>query len=242
MTTCDGGVMVSIVAFQAVDPSSILGHRIFTFYSLLIFPGYYADPENCRWFFACLDHGKSPLSAYEFRCPFGLVYDESRLLCEWPWLVPKCASGYAVASHTVYGGAGSIALDQYDGLGVLGVTSLGGLHGPLQQPEAKIYSNVGLVSQGQNYLAGKLLFSNRSHCKPSYLVTLQVLVSYLLKPHNLYKMPVYSELVLFLDLVTPLQMTVMSALQTNKFTGQDISIVKDKKLYSMQHITVVVLV
>jgi hypothetical protein len=25
---CDGGVMVSIVAFQAVDPSSILGHRI----------------------------------------------------------------------------------------------------------------------------------------------------------------------------------------------------------------------
>ncbi|XP_044253485.1 uncharacterized protein LOC123004333 isoform X2 [Tribolium madens] len=105
-------------------------------------PGYYADPENCRWFFACLDHGKSPLSAYEFRCPFGLVYDESRLLCEWPWLVPKCGSGYAIGSEVVYGGAGSVTLDQYDGLGVLGVTALGGLHGPLQQPV--VYSNVGV--------------------------------------------------------------------------------------------------
>ena len=26
---CDGGVMVSIVAFQAVDPGSIPGHRTF---------------------------------------------------------------------------------------------------------------------------------------------------------------------------------------------------------------------
>ena len=28
---CDGGVMVSIVAFQAVDPGSIPGHRTFFF-------------------------------------------------------------------------------------------------------------------------------------------------------------------------------------------------------------------
>jgi hypothetical protein len=33
---CDGGVMVSIVAFQAVDPSSILGHRI-NHFLLLVF-------------------------------------------------------------------------------------------------------------------------------------------------------------------------------------------------------------
>nr|XP_015838222.1 PREDICTED: uncharacterized protein LOC103314049 isoform X2 [Tribolium castaneum] len=135
-------------------------------------PGYYADPENCRWFFACLDHGKSPLSAYEFRCPFGLVYDESRLLCEWPWLVPKCGSGYAVGSEVVYGGAGSVTLDQYDGLGVLGVTALGGLHGPLQQPV--VYSNVGVgglsVKSAQSlqsagllkagYADGNLAYSN----------------------------------------------------------------------------------
>nr|AJO25038.1 chitinase [Nilaparvata lugens] len=55
--------------------------------------GYYADPENCRWFFACMDHtrdGVSPLTAYEFRCPFGLVFNEQLLLCDWPWNVPSC--------------------------------------------------------------------------------------------------------------------------------------------------------
>lgn len=59
---------------------------------IIIFPGYYADPENCRWFFACLDHGKSPLTAYEFRCPFGLGFDAERLKCDWPWLVPACGN------------------------------------------------------------------------------------------------------------------------------------------------------
>ncbi|XP_021929217.1 uncharacterized protein LOC110834409 [Zootermopsis nevadensis] len=57
--------------------------------------GYYADPENCRWFFACLDHtrdGVTPLTAYEFRCPFGLVFDEQNLLCQWPWLVDGCGN------------------------------------------------------------------------------------------------------------------------------------------------------
>ncbi|XP_045497665.1 uncharacterized protein LOC123695784 [Colias croceus] len=52
--------------------------------------GFYADPENCRWFFACLDHGTSPLVAYEFRCPFGLGFDAQRRKCDWPWLVPAC--------------------------------------------------------------------------------------------------------------------------------------------------------
>ncbi|CAK1552731.1 unnamed protein product [Leptosia nina] len=54
--------------------------------------GFYVDPENCRWFFACLDHGKSPLTAYEFRCPFGLGFDAARLRCDWPWLVPACGN------------------------------------------------------------------------------------------------------------------------------------------------------
>ncbi|XP_053607589.1 mucin-3B-like [Plodia interpunctella] len=54
--------------------------------------GYYADPENCRWFFACLDHGKAPLTAYEFRCPFGLGFDAEKLKCDWPWLVPACGN------------------------------------------------------------------------------------------------------------------------------------------------------
>ncbi|XP_047506922.1 uncharacterized protein LOC125050897 isoform X2 [Pieris napi] len=54
--------------------------------------GFYVDPENCRWFFACLDHGKSPLTAYEFRCPFGLGFDPARMRCDWPWLVPACGN------------------------------------------------------------------------------------------------------------------------------------------------------
>ncbi|XP_038211690.1 uncharacterized protein LOC119832152 [Zerene cesonia] len=54
--------------------------------------GFYADPENCRWFFACLDHGTGAgaLTAYEFRCPFGLGFDAARRRCDWPWLVPAC--------------------------------------------------------------------------------------------------------------------------------------------------------
>ncbi|KYN44389.1 putative chitinase 3, partial [Trachymyrmex septentrionalis] len=60
-------------------------------------PGYYADPQNCRWFFACMDLGGEELTAFEFRCPYGLVFDEKKLMCEWPWLVPACSesrSGY----------------------------------------------------------------------------------------------------------------------------------------------------
>ena len=31
-------------------------------------PGFFVDPENCRWFFACLDHlGDGTFTHYEFR-------------------------------------------------------------------------------------------------------------------------------------------------------------------------------
>ncbi|XP_059088414.1 mucin-2-like [Tigriopus californicus] len=53
--------------------------------------GYFVDPENCRWFFACLDHkGDGTFTHYEFRCPFSLAFDEELLICNWPWLVPAC--------------------------------------------------------------------------------------------------------------------------------------------------------
>lgn len=57
--------------------------------------GYFADPENCRWFFACRDYTRdgTTFTQYEFRCPFGLVFDAQNLLCNWPWLVPNCSSG-----------------------------------------------------------------------------------------------------------------------------------------------------
>ncbi|CAG2053515.1 unnamed protein product [Timema podura] len=72
--------------------------------------GYYADPENCRWFFACLDHardGATALTAYEFRCPFGLVFDERKLVCDWPWLVGGCGSGYGGGAYF-----GAVQLDR----------------------------------------------------------------------------------------------------------------------------------
>ncbi|XP_043281935.1 filaggrin-2-like [Venturia canescens] len=56
-------------------------------------PGYYADPENCRFFYACYDLGEGGLTSYEFRCPYGLVFDEEKLICEWPYLVPSCGGG-----------------------------------------------------------------------------------------------------------------------------------------------------
>lgn len=44
--------------------------------------------------------------AFEFRCPYGLVFDEKKLVCEWPWLVPACSesgSGYTRTEYN-YGG------------------------------------------------------------------------------------------------------------------------------------------
>ncbi|XP_050489465.1 mucin-19-like isoform X2 [Bombus huntii] len=58
--------------------------------------GYYADPQNPRWFFACIDLGGPEIMAYEFRCPFGLIFDEQKLICEWPWLV----AGYSGTGYT----------------------------------------------------------------------------------------------------------------------------------------------
>ncbi|XP_076172462.1 uncharacterized protein LOC143149186 [Ptiloglossa arizonensis] len=59
-------------------------------------PGYYADPQNPRWFFACIDLGGPETMAYEFRCPFGLIFDEQKFVCEWPWLV----AGYSGNDYT----------------------------------------------------------------------------------------------------------------------------------------------
>ncbi|XP_034934501.1 uncharacterized protein [Chelonus insularis] len=81
--------------------------------------GYYADPQNCRWFFACMDLGAEKMMAYEFQCPYGLVFDEHKLACEWPWLVPKCAgTGYERKDYGNEGGqSGHKGQGGYDGHG-----------------------------------------------------------------------------------------------------------------------------
>ncbi|XP_015184660.1 PREDICTED: cell wall protein AWA1-like isoform X4 [Polistes dominula] len=73
-------------------------------------PGYYADPRNCRWFFACMDLGGPEMVAFEFRCPYELVFDQEKLVCEWPWLVPSCSStgsGYTRSEYDIHASSGS---------------------------------------------------------------------------------------------------------------------------------------
>ncbi|XP_029168892.1 uncharacterized protein LOC114938915 isoform X2 [Nylanderia fulva] len=90
-------------------------------------PGYYADPQNCRWFFACMDLGESELMAFEFRCPYGLVFDERRLICEWPWLVPACSESGSAYTRTEYNYGGYTVAGSSSGSAVGGGYITGGL-------------------------------------------------------------------------------------------------------------------
>lgn len=40
--------------------------------------------------------------AFEFRCPYGLVFDEIKLVCEWPWLVPACSESGSAYTRAEY--------------------------------------------------------------------------------------------------------------------------------------------
>ncbi|KAG7175704.1 Chitotriosidase-1-like 6, partial [Homarus americanus] len=81
--------------------------------------GYFTDPENCRWFFACRDYyGNGTYMQYEFRCPFGLAYDEANGICNWPWLVSSCGlSGQAPGRYNVDTGAAPVSVDLIAGGG-----------------------------------------------------------------------------------------------------------------------------
>ncbi|XP_043251298.1 hornerin-like isoform X2 [Colletes gigas] len=102
-------------------------------------PGYYADPQNPRWFFACIDLGGPEMMAYEFRCPFGLIFDEEKFVCEWPWLV-RGYSGNGYTS-TEYDYRGS---DGHSTIGI-GGQSTGGIGG---------HSTVGIGSQSTAGIGG----------------------------------------------------------------------------------------
>uniref|UniRef100_T1KVX2 Chitinase n=1 Tax=Tetranychus urticae TaxID=32264 RepID=T1KVX2_TETUR len=54
--------------------------------------GYFQDPDNCEYFYYCSDFGKGHFQGYEFKCPFGLGFDEEKLLCNWKWLVRGCGT------------------------------------------------------------------------------------------------------------------------------------------------------
>ncbi|XP_018011225.1 serine-rich adhesin for platelets, partial [Hyalella azteca] len=70
--------------------------------------GFFSDPENCRWFFACKDYyGNGTYLQYEFRCPFGLAYDEANGICNWSWLVNSCGDA-GVERQKYSGNTGNI--------------------------------------------------------------------------------------------------------------------------------------
>ncbi|XP_026670311.1 mucin-19-like isoform X2 [Ceratina calcarata] len=75
--------------------------------------GYYADPQNPRWFFACIDLGRPEIMAYEFRCPFGLIFDEQKLVCEWPWLVAGYSGSAYERPEYDFGAGASISTGGY---------------------------------------------------------------------------------------------------------------------------------
>ncbi|XP_076330735.1 uncharacterized protein LOC143236346 [Tachypleus tridentatus] len=77
-------------------------------------PGYFHDLENCRWFYYCTDFwGNNSLQAFEFKCPFNLVFDEKELLCNWPWLVPGCYNLYELFGTRIRGYGENRLKDSY---------------------------------------------------------------------------------------------------------------------------------
>ncbi|EFN85614.1 Endochitinase, partial [Harpegnathos saltator] len=102
--------------------------------------GYYADPQNCRWFFACMDLGGPEIMAFEFRCPYGLVFDEQKLVCEWPWLVPACSESGSAYTRTEYDYRG-YSMETSAGLGTGGYVT-----GSIPR-----YSTTGMGYSGADY-------------------------------------------------------------------------------------------
>ncbi|XP_022237357.1 uncharacterized protein LOC106478118 [Limulus polyphemus] len=100
-------------------------------------PGYFHDPENCRWFYYCMDFwGNSTLQAFEFKCPFNLVFDEDKLLCNWPWLVPGCYNIYGLFGTRIRGYNGNIPRANYQEIGIDPEYKLGGLYTDEKTPYA----------------------------------------------------------------------------------------------------------
>lgn len=91
--------------------------------------------------------------AFEFRCPYGLVFDEGRLVCEWPWLVPACSESGSAYTRTEYNYGGYTVAGGSTG----GAIGGGYVTGGLPEYSGKGHSNVdyskttGTGVQGANY-------------------------------------------------------------------------------------------
>lgn len=81
--------------------------------------------------------------AFEFRCPYGLVFDEKKLVCEWPWLVPACSESGSSYTRTEYDYRGHTT-GTSTGIGV-GVYVTGRLPEYSATPVGAGYSNIDYI-------------------------------------------------------------------------------------------------
>ncbi|XP_076334674.1 uncharacterized protein LOC143238393 [Tachypleus tridentatus] len=129
-------------------------------------PGYFHDPENCRWFYYCMDFwGNGTLQAFEFKCPFNLVFDEDKLLCNWPWLVPGCYDIYGLFGTRIRGYDVNIPRANYQKIGIDPEYKLGGLYANEKTPyvgyDDQIHARIGLDGTNKEYIGPSVFHGNR---------------------------------------------------------------------------------
>lgn len=62
-------------------------------------PGFYVNPQDCRSFYRCVEHGNRDnnmlapivLTKFRFTCPEGTVFDETIQICNYPYEVENLA-------------------------------------------------------------------------------------------------------------------------------------------------------
>ncbi|GAB6026657.1 hypothetical protein CHUAL_013063 [Chamberlinius hualienensis] len=61
--------------------------------------GYFRDPYDCKRFYKC-EPNDGLLRKFDFQCPFDLVFDVGKQICDWKWLAtPPC--GDVARMHNV---------------------------------------------------------------------------------------------------------------------------------------------
>lgn len=74
---------------------------------------FFVNPNDCSSFYRCVNQGSESLTAFEFSCPAGLVFDEELRVCNWPYAVKdKCINGKPSSPR-----AGRTQPDEENGVG-----------------------------------------------------------------------------------------------------------------------------
>ena len=55
--------------------------------------GFKRDEKDCHIFYQCVPDDYGNFEEYRFFCPSGLVFDEEKEVCNWPYEVLDCGKG-----------------------------------------------------------------------------------------------------------------------------------------------------